>query len=81
MLDPISSKTPITSTFLLFTMISDPIAVTSDQVKITNLVFTNLTDASKRSHIRFEFTAEYINDADTSYQYSQSFQTSVSLRK
>ncbi len=59
-----------------------PAAVTSDEVKITNLVFNNLTSGSERENIRVILTVEFNNlSGDVDYNYSQSFQTAVSLRQ
>ncbi len=60
---------------------SDPVTLTSNEIKITNLIFTNLTGTSSRSHVRIELTAEYIYDEDVVFRYSQNLQTAVSLRK
>jgi type II secretory pathway pseudopilin PulG len=58
------------------------VAVTSDEVKITNLVFTNLTASSTRENIRVEITAEYNNPSgDVEFTYTQSLQTAVSVRQ
>lgn len=59
-----------------------PIAITSDEVKITDLVFTNLTGGEERKNIRIEITIVFNNaDTDIEYNYSQSLQTAVSLRQ
>jgi len=61
---------------------SPPIAITSDKVKVTNLVFTDLTGAAQRKHIRLLLTVEYADTSgDPIYKYSKSWQTAVSLRQ
>ncbi len=58
------------------------IAVTSGDIKITNLIFTNLTGSSSRENIRVEMTAEYDNPGNNpEYDYSQSWRTAVGVRK
>lgn len=61
--------------------VGSPVNVTSNEVKVTNLVFTNLTATSTKPHIRVEFTVEYTNDGDNSFRYSQSVQSAISLRQ
>lgn len=58
------------------------IAITSSKIKITNLVFTDLSTGSSKKNIRVQLTAEFNNlGSDIKYNYSQSFQTAVSLRQ
>ncbi len=60
----------------------DPVAITSDEVKITSLVFTNLSAGSDFENIRIQLTVEYNNlGSDIEYAYSQNYQTTVSLRQ
>lgn len=61
---------------------SSAVAITSSEVQITNLVFTNLTPTGARENIRFQLTVAY-NDSsgDVEYTYSKSFQTAVSVRQ
>ncbi len=62
--------------------IAGPIAITSDEIRITNLVFTNLTSMSKRGNIKIEITAAFNNaGTDIEYNYLQSLQTAVNLRQ
>lgn len=63
--------------------LGDPVLITSNKVKVTNLVFTNLTPLTvDRENIRVEITLEYDNaGSDIEYTYSQSLQTAVSLRQ
>lgn len=58
------------------------IYITSDEVKITNLVFTDLTSTSEKASIRIQITIKYDNQGDNvNYEYSQSLQTAVNLRQ
>ena len=62
--------------------LSDPVVIVSNKVKITNLVFTDLTSADSRGNIRIQMTVEYNTSlSDIKYRYSQSLQTAVSLRQ
>jgi len=57
-------------------------SITSSEVKITNLVFTNLTGSSTRKNIRTEMTVEFNNPStDITYDYSQSLRTTISIRQ
>lgn len=61
---------------------SSPVAITTDKVKITNLVFTNLTPSGERESIRVEITVEYKDSSgDIIFTYSQNSQTTVSVRQ
>jgi type II secretory pathway pseudopilin PulG len=61
---------------------SDPVAIVTDEVKITNLVFTNLTSSSARENIKVEMTFEYNNsNSDVEFNYSRDIRTSVSVRQ
>lgn len=57
------------------------VVVTSDEVRVTNLIFTDLTSTSDKENIRIELTMEYAETDDVIYSYSQSLQTAVSLRQ
>lgn len=62
--------------------VASAVAITADEVKVTNLVFTNLTPTGRRENIRIKITIEYDNPSgDQEFEYSQSLQTSVSLRQ
>lgn len=62
--------------------VGSAVALTSDEVKVTNLVFTNLTPTGARESIRIQMTVAYNNaGSDVEYSYSKSFQTAVSLRQ
>ena len=56
--------------------------LTSSGVKITNLVFTHLSQTALRDNIRVEITVEYNNSSgDKEYQFAQTLQTAINLRK
>ena len=62
--------------------VGSSVVITSEAVKITNLVFTDLSASSTRENIRVEITVEYNNTSgDVEFTYSQSLQTAVSLRQ
>ncbi len=61
--------------------VGDPLPITSDEVYVSNLTFTNLTAVGEKDNIRVEITIEYRGDGSKEYEYSQSLQTAVSLRK
>lgn len=55
--------------------------VTSDSVKVTNFMFTNLSSLSSRENIRVEMNIEYDNPSgDVEYQFSQNLRSAASLR-
>ncbi len=59
-----------------------PAAATADEVKVTNLVFTDLAASSSRANIRVDMTVEYANPGgDPEYDYSQSWRTAVGARR
>jgi type II secretory pathway pseudopilin PulG len=61
---------------------SSAVTITSTEVDITNLVFTDLTPSGERENIQIAITAEYDSSAvDVEYTYSQSLTTSVSVRQ
>ena len=56
--------------------------ITSDELNITNLIFTNLTASSTRENVRIEIMIGFDNPGgDIEFDYSQSLQTGVSLRQ
>ncbi len=62
--------------------LSSPVAITSDEVRVVNLVFTNLTPVGGREHIKIDLTISFPNPSgDVEFNYSQSLQTSVSVRQ
>ncbi|MFH1451450.1 MAG: prepilin-type N-terminal cleavage/methylation domain-containing protein [bacterium] len=61
--------------------LADSIPITSSEVDVSSLIFTNLTAAEERENIRIEMTVNYQENNSKEYDYSQSFQTAVSLRR
>jgi len=61
--------------------LGDPISITSDEVEVTNLQFTNLTGASNKENIKIDITVEFANAEDVEFKYRQDLQTSVSVRQ
>ncbi|MCK5591231.1 MAG: prepilin-type N-terminal cleavage/methylation domain-containing protein [Candidatus Pacebacteria bacterium] len=57
------------------------VPITSDEVRVTNLVFTNLTSTSDKANIKIELTVEYITTGSVVYNYPFSLETAVSLRQ
>jgi len=61
---------------------SSPILVTSDEVKVTNLLFSNLTPAQKRENVGIQFSVEYNSILpDAILDYSHSWGTSINIRQ
>lgn len=62
--------------------LESPVAIISDEVRVINLVFEDLTPTGEREHIRFQITVEYNNTSgDSEYDYSQTLQSAVSIRQ
>ena len=61
--------------------LSGAVSITSDEVRVTNLVFTNLTSTSDKPNIKIELTVEYIVTGDVIYEYTYSLETAISLRQ
>ncbi len=58
------------------------IPITSDEVDVSNLVFTNLSQTGERGHVRVEMTVRYRNPSgDVKFEYSETMETAVSLRQ
>lgn len=58
------------------------IPITGTKVRVTNLVFTNLSGSSSRENIRVELTIAYgVSAGGAAYSYSQSLRTTVSVRQ
>lgn len=55
--------------------------IISDEVFVSNLIFTNLTASSTRENIRVNMTINFVSSTDVEFNYDQSIQTSVSLRQ
>jgi len=61
--------------------IGTALPITSDEVRVTNLVFTNLTSTSDKANIKIELTVEYLATENVAYEYKYSLETAVSLRQ
>lgn len=61
--------------------VGGPVPITSDEVNVSSLSFTNLAPIGERDNIRVKIIIEYRGDNSKEYEYSQSLQTAVSLRK
>jgi prepilin-type N-terminal cleavage/methylation domain-containing protein len=56
------------------------VAITTDDVAITNLVFTNLTSVTDIGIIKVEFTVAAVNNSGNPlYSYEESFQTAIRI--
>ena len=61
---------------------SDPILITSGKVKVSNLIFTNLTPAHGKGNIGIDYKIEYNSTGtDISFNYEQSIRTAENLRQ
>ena len=58
-----------------------PVFLTSDEIRITNLVFINLTASSTRENVKIDLTASFASSSSVIFQGEQSLQTSVSWRQ
>jgi len=56
-------------------------AITSDEVNVSSVSFTNLAPLGERDNIRVQMTVECRGDGSKEYEYSQSLQTAISIRK
>lgn len=61
--------------------VGSPVILTPNTVKLTKLIFKNLTGNSSRESIRIIITLEYSNPSDPQFSYLYDFQTTVSLRQ
>jgi Tfp pilus assembly protein PilW len=60
----------------------DPVNITTARIKIKNLVFYNLTPSNGNGVINVRLTLEYNNPSGAKeYSYSQTLETTVSLRQ
>lgn len=59
----------------------EPNNLTSDEVKVTELTFFNFSGSSNKENIGISITVEYSTPISHDFFYSQSLQTSVSLRQ
>jgi type II secretory pathway pseudopilin PulG len=56
--------------------------ITSSEVNVTNLTFTNMSSVGERDNIKINMTAEYDNaSGDVEFEFSQTLETSVSVRQ
>jgi len=55
--------------------------LTSERVSVTNLIFTNLTGDSTQKNIGVDFAISFASSSDVNFNFSKSWQTSVSNRK
>ena len=60
---------------------SAPVYIIGANVRAANFVFTDLSLGSDRENVKISFTLEYANSDDREFQFSQSLETSVSLRQ
>jgi type II secretory pathway pseudopilin PulG len=62
--------------------VGSAISVTSDEVNVTNLVFTDLTGTGTKENVKIEITVEFGSSSGGQiYTYTKSLRTSVSLRQ
>ena len=62
--------------------LANAVALTSDKVRVTSLIFTNVTATSTRENIRINMTLEYNNTSgDPTFSYIKAFTTAVSVRQ
>ena len=61
--------------------VSSPVNITSDEVKVTNLQFTNLTGTSDKENIKIDLTVEYDASEDVEFKYAQTLETSATVRQ
>jgi type II secretory pathway pseudopilin PulG len=62
--------------------VGSALSITTDEVNVTNLVFTDLTGGGTRENIKIEITVEFGNSAGGQvYTYTKSLTTSASLRQ
>ena len=60
---------------------SDPIALTSSAINITDLQFTNLSEADIKDNIRINMTTAYRYNSTKEFDYSLTLRTGTSLRR
>jgi type II secretory pathway pseudopilin PulG len=52
----------------------------SDEIRVTNLVFADLTASSTREHVHISLTVDYDATSSTEFSFSRSFRTAASVR-
>ncbi|KKQ27667.1 MAG: hypothetical protein US42_C0007G0058 [Candidatus Magasanikbacteria bacterium GW2011_GWC2_37_14] len=55
--------------------------ITTAQIQINNLVFTNFSVSSTRENIGVDLTVSFVSSTDVNFQYSQNLHTAVSVRE
>lgn len=55
--------------------------ITSPQIKITNLIFTNLTADGSHTNIGINLDFSYVSSSNVGFNFSSNLQTAVSLRQ
>ena len=55
--------------------------ITTSQIRVTNLQFTNLSASSTHANIKINLTVEFATTTDINFQYAQSLETAVSARE
>ena len=58
-----------------------PISMTAGRVNIDSITFTNLGRVGERENIHIKMTISYRNNESTIFNYSNTYQTSISIRK
>jgi len=60
----------------------DPVVyLTTDEVKVTDLQFKNITTSGLRNSIQVQMTIEYADPSSRFYEYTKTLQTTITLRK
>lgn len=60
---------------------NDAIILNSEQIKISELIFVNLTPQNKRNSVKINLTAKYDTQEKTEFAYTHSLQSAASVRK
>jgi prepilin-type N-terminal cleavage/methylation domain-containing protein len=61
---------------------ADAVVITSDEVKVMNLVFTNLSGTNEKENIKVELTIDFNNQGtDIDFDYTQSWETALNIRQ
>jgi len=59
----------------------EPVAITSDEVTVSKLRFTDVSGSGQRENIRVALTLEWANSDDVIFRFDQSVTTTVSVRQ
>ncbi len=65
----------------LDTDIAEPIAVTSEEVEITDLIFKNLSKKNNRNSLRVYIEGRYRQADSLEFEYEHNLQTTITTRK